>query len=148
MEVSEIVLIKRSWRVFREMDPVIVGDVFYTKLFSYNKSLRRMFPSNMSQQYQKLMNMLSTIIARLDKGDELSGEINAMASRHVDYGVRPAHYKLVGNALLWTLQQGLGEDWTPEVERAWTKCYALLSESMIMAPKGNCNEILIKPHAH
>ena len=133
MKESDIILIKRSWRVFREMDPVLIGDAFYSKLFSDNHSLRKMFPSNMSRQYQKLMDMISTIIARLDKLDELSDEISAMAQRHVHYGVRRGHYRLVGNALLWTLKQGLGNDWTPEVESAWTKCYALLSEAMIMA---------------
>lgn len=139
MKESDILLIKRSWRVFREMDPAVIGDAFYSKLFSYNPSLRKMFPSNMSLQYQKLMDMFNTIIARLDKLDDLTNEISAMAQRHVRYGVRPAHYKLVGNALLWTLKQGLGNDWTPEVANAWTKCYALLSEAMILASEENAS---------
>jgi len=121
------------------MDPAVIGDAFYSKLFSYNPSLRKMFPSNMSHQYQKLMDMINTIIARLDKLDDLTNEISAMAQRHVRYGVRPAHYKLVGNALLWTLKQGLGNDWTPEVANAWTKCYALLSEAMILASEENAS---------
>jgi len=125
--------------VFREMDPAVIGDAFYSKLFSYNPSLRKMFPSNMSHQYQKLMDMINTIIARLDKLDDLTNEISAMAQRHVRYGVRPAHYKLVGNALLWTLKQGLGNDWTTEVANAWTKCYALLSEAMILASEENAS---------
>lgn len=118
------------------MDPAVVGDAFYSKLFSHNQSLRKMFPNNMNLQYQKLMNMISTIIARLDRPGELTDELNAMANRHVQYGVRPGHYKLVGDALLWTLKQGLGNDWTPEAEAAWTKCYALLSETMILVSKG------------
>ena len=121
------------------MDPVVVGDAFYSKLFSRNQSLRKMFLGNMNQQYQKLMGVLNMIIGRLDSLDELSGEINARARRHVRYGVRPGHYKLVGSALIWTLKQGLGKDWTPEMERAWTKCYALISETMIIASKGNCD---------
>ncbi len=133
MKDSDILLIKRSWRFFREMDPAVVGDVFYSKLFSHNQSLRKMFPGNMDQQYQKLIRMINLIIGRLDNLDELTEEIHAMAHRHVQYGVRPGHYKLVGAALIWTLKQGLGKDWTPEMERAWTKCYTLISESMIMA---------------
>ena len=137
MKESEIIMIKRSWKVFREIDPAIIGDVFYSKLFSYNNGLRKMFPRNMDQQYRKLIDMISTIIARLDKLDELTNEISAMARRHVQYGVRPGHYKLVGSALLWTLKQGLGKDWTPEMETAWTKCYTLLSETMISASVEN-----------
>ncbi|HEY5968330.1 MAG TPA: globin domain-containing protein [Chitinophagaceae bacterium] len=137
MKESEIIIIKRSWKIFREIDPAIIGDVFYSKLFSYNNGLRKMFPHNMDQQYRKLMDIISTIIARLDKLDELTNEISEMARRHVKYGVRPAHYKLVGNALLWTLKQGLGKDWTLDLETAWTKCYTLLSETMISASVEN-----------
>lgn len=135
MKESEIRLVKRSWKVFREMDPAVIGDAFYSKLFSRNHSLRKMFPDDMTQQYQKLIAMINIIIARIDRPEELEEQVSAMARRHVQYGVRPAHYKLVGDALLWTLQQGLGNDWTPEVGAAWSKCYSFLAESMICASK-------------
>lgn len=133
MKESEVVLVKRSWRVFRDMDPVVFGDAFYSKLFSRNQSLRKMFPGDMNQQYLKLIAMINTIIARLDQPDGLTDEISAMAKRHLQYGVRPAHYKLVGHALLWTLQQGMGDDWSDEINDAWIKCYTFLAEAMINA---------------
>lgn len=133
MTEAEIRLVKQSWRTLRAIDPKIVGDLFYSKLFMANPSLRNMFPKKMDDQYRKLMDMLSIIIARLDHIDELNEDIAAMARRHVHYGVRPAHYKLVGNALLWTLRQGLGQDWTLEVEQAWTKCYSNLADTMMRA---------------
>ena len=133
MTDAEIRLVKQSWRTLRAIDPVIVGDLFYSKLFMANPSLRNMFPKKMDEQYNKLMDMLSVIIARLDRMDELNEDIAAMARRHVHYGVRPAHYKLVGNALLWTLRQGLGQDWTLDVEQAWTKCYSNLADTMMRA---------------
>ena len=133
MTDAEIRLVKQSWKTLRAIDPVIVGDLFYSKLFIANPSLRNMFPKKMDEQYTKLMDMLSVIIARLDRMDELNEDIAAMARRHVHYGVRPAHYKLVGNALLWTLRQGLGQDWTLDVEQAWTKCYSNLADTMMRA---------------
>lgn len=133
MTDAEIRLVKQSWKTLRAIDPVIVGDLFYSKLFMANPSLRNMFPKKMDEQYTKLMDMLSVIIARLDRMDELTEDIAAMARRHVHYGVRPAHYKLVGNALLWTLRQGLGQDWTIDVEQAWTKCYSNLADTMMRA---------------
>lgn len=133
MTDAEIRLVKQSWKTLRAIDPVIVGDLFYSKLFIANPSLRNMFPKKMDEQYTKLMDMLSVIIARLDRMDELNEDIAAMARRHVHYGVRPAHYKLVGNALLWTLRQGLGQDWTIDVEQAWTKCYSNLADTMMRA---------------
>lgn len=130
MTTEQILLVKKTWKVFRGISPETVGDLFYSKLFADNPSLRKMFPANMQQQYQKLIDMLNAIVIRLDKLDELTEEIAAMAQRHVGYGVRPAHYKLVGSALLWTLQKGLGEDWNDEVKDAWIKCYTTLSDTM------------------
>jgi hemoglobin-like flavoprotein len=140
MTDQEIILIKRTWKMFRSIDPVLVGDAFYSKLFNDTPALRKMFPRNMDEQYRKLMDMLSTVVARLDNLNELTDDIAAMAQRHVQYGVRPAHYKLVGKALLWTLEQGLGNDWTDEVKKAWSTCYAVLSDTMINAASSPSKE--------
>ena len=133
MTEEQVRLVKRTWKMVRDIDPAIVGDLFYSKLFSDKPALRSMFPRHMNLQYHKLMDMLSTIIVRLDKLEELTNDIAEMARRHVGYGVRPAHYKIVGGALLWTLEHGLGNDWTPDVKEAWIKCYTTLSETMIKA---------------
>jgi hemoglobin-like flavoprotein len=133
MTKEEIILIKRTWKLFREINPVVVGDTFYSKLFLDNPSIRKMFPKEMNQQYQKLIDMLSTVVGRLDNLEDLSGDIAAMAQRHVSYGVKPAQYQKIGEALLWTLEQGLGKDFTPEVKEAWTKCYTTLADAMINA---------------
>lgn len=133
MTDEQVKLVKSTWKLVRSIDPVIVGDLFYSKLFNEHPALRKMFPQKMDQQYRKLMEMLSTIVARLERFDELTKDIADMARRHVGYGVRPAHYKMVGSALLWTLQQGLGKDWTPKVEEAWIKCYTTLADTMINA---------------
>lgn len=133
MTEEQIVLVRRSWKMFRGVDPSIVGDTFYSKLFSDAPAVRRMFPSRMDDQYKKLMDMLSTIVARLDRINEMKGEIAAMGRRHANYGVKPAHYQLVGQALLWTLEQGLGRDWTPELASAWENCYRMISDAMINA---------------
>ncbi len=131
MTTEEIILIKRTWKLFRDIDPAVVGDTFYSKLFLDNPSIRKMFPKDMNQQYQKIIDMLSTVVARLDHLEDLSGEIASMGQRHVSYGVKPAQYQKVGEALLWTLEQGLGKDFTPEVKDAWAKCYTTLATAMI-----------------
>lgn len=122
---------KKTWKVFRGISPVTVGDLFYSKLFTDNPSLRKMFPTNMQDQYQKLIDMLNAIVMRLERLDDLREEIGLMAKRHAQYGVRPAHYRLVGASLLWTLQKGLGNDWNEEVKNAWNSCYQLLADAMI-----------------
>ena len=128
---NETALVQKSWRLINKMDPAAIGDVFYSKLFFDNPELRKMFPQNMWGQYQKFFDMLNTIIERLDKLDELKGDIVAMAKRHKGYGVNPYHYNLVGIALLWTLHKSLGNDWNDEVRSAWVNCYSILSGTMI-----------------
>ena len=130
---KEIALIKKTWNTVRKINPAIIGDVFYTKLFYDNPELRKMFPTNMGEQYKKLIDMLNIIIARLEKLDEIKGEITHMAKRHVDYGVKPENYNMVGTALLCTLQKTLGNEWTDDIRAAWINCYAVLSGTMIAA---------------
>lgn len=131
LTAKEITLVKESWLAIRNIDPMVIADIFYTKLFYDNPELRTMFPRNMEEQYVKLIDMLSTIIARLEKLDELKGDIVQMAKRHVNYGVMPEHYNMVGKALLWTLQKTLGTAWNAELRAAWVNCYAILSGTMI-----------------
>ncbi len=131
LTATQIKLIKKSWEVFRTIDPVIIGEVFYGKLFLQHPALKQLFNTSMDEQYKKLIDMLSVIVSRLEKLDEINDEIYKMALRHVQYGVKPKHYEFVGDALLWTLKHGLGNDWNTETEQAWLLCYSILSGAMI-----------------
>jgi len=133
MTAQEIAAVKKSWQLFRKIDPQLVGDVFYSRLFLQMPSVKPMFKHSMTAQYEKLVDMLSLVVSRLDRMEEITEEIRELALRHVQYGVRPGHYKLIGDTLLWTLAQGLGRDWTEEMAAAWTKCYKTLSGMMIDA---------------
>ena len=59
--------------------------------------------------------------------------LEKLAIGHVPYGVKAEHYDKVGAALLWTLEQGLGESWTPETAEAWTETYKIVASTMINA---------------
>ena len=133
MTKDQILLIKKTWSIFREIDPVLIGDVFYSKLFFDMPQLENLFHTPKEDQSKKLVNMLSIIIGRLDNLEALTEEIKQLAIRHVQYGVKEQHYKAVGTALLWTLQQGLGRDWNGEVKEAWASCFHTLSTAMINA---------------
>lgn len=119
--------------MLRGIDPSVVAGTFYARLFTDYPAIKKMFPKDMEAQYVKLIDMLNYVVARLDRPDELTENIAAMAERHVGYGVKPGHYKLVGDALLWTLEKGLGNDWNPAVKDAWTEAYTLLADAMINA---------------
>lgn len=117
--------------MLRNIDPVVIGETFYGKLFSDHPALRRLFPKDMNLQYQKLMDMLNTILSQLDHMEDVNKEIALMGQRHVVYGVKPAHYKMVGRAFLWMLEQGLGADFTTDVKQAWNNCYKTLTQRML-----------------
>ena len=134
---NQIRLIKKSWEVFRTMNPLIIGDVFYSKLFLEHPALRKLFKPSMEEQYQKLIDMLSFIVSRLERIDEISSEIQQMAIRHVEYGVKAKHYTDVGEALLYTLEKGLGNDWNEETKEAWSTCYSILTAEMTEAAYPN-----------
>ncbi|CAN5815642.1 globin family protein [soil metagenome] len=133
MTEEQIVMVKQSWKSFRNVDAHVIGDLFYSKLFFDNPRLRKMFPKTMDAQYQKLIDMLCAIVYRLDDLDVLAKDIETMAVRHSGYGVKPDHYRLVGNTLLWTLEKGLGAEWNKNVQAAWHACYAMVAEMMIAA---------------
>ena len=131
MTNQQLQLVKQTWKLLREVDPAILGDVFYGRLFSQYPALRSMFKGSMESQYQKFIDMLSMIVARLDRPDTVAAEISQLAQSHAGYGVKPAHYVAVREALLWTLERGLGNDWNDDVQRAWIACYNVLTQSML-----------------
>ena len=133
MTEQQILLVKNSWKLFRGVDPVIIGDAFYSKLFIDVPEVAHLFKTPRAEQSKKLIDMLTLIVSRLDRLDELTPEIEQLAIRHVQYGAKPEHYKAIGRALLWTLERGLGMDWNEELKQAWASCYHSLSSTMIRA---------------
>jgi hemoglobin-like flavoprotein len=98
--------------------------------------VKSMFPADMSEQREKLMTMLATVVSGLGNLPSILPAASALAKRHVSYGARAEHYPVVGAALRWTLEKGLGENWTPEVADAWTAAYDTLSRCMIAEAYG------------
>jgi hemoglobin-like flavoprotein len=133
MTSIEIQLVKQSWEKVAALDHVFAGGLFYNRLFETAPHLRLMFRAPIDQQSRKLLTMINYIIKRLDKLETILDEVAGLARSHVNYGVKEEHYQLVGDALLWTLEQALGADWTPDVNQSWQKCYGLLSTAMIGA---------------
>jgi nitric oxide dioxygenase len=110
--------------------------IFYDRLFEIAPSVRPMFTSDMALQGGKLMAMLGAVVNGLGNLESILPAARALAIRHVSYGARAEHYPVVGAALLWTLEKGLGDAWTPEVAAAWTAAYGTLSGYMISEAYG------------
>jgi hemoglobin-like flavoprotein len=104
--------------------------LFYGRLFELDPTLKELFKVDMREQGKKLMQMIGLAVSKLDALDELVPAVQALGRRHAGYGVKDVDYDTVGAALLWTLQQGLGPAFTPEVKSAWTTVYGLLASTM------------------
>ena len=129
MNTADITLIRSSFTKVAPIADVAAG-LFYDRLFELDENLRPLFHSDLEKQGRLLMQMISTAVDHLDDLEKLVPLVQKLGERHKIYGVEPGHYDTVGAALLWTLEQGLGEHYTPDVERAWTNAYGLLSGVM------------------
>ncbi|GLR71585.1 globin family protein [Agaribacter marinus] len=104
--------------------------LFYGKLFELDPTLKPMFKGDITEQGAKLMKMIGMAVNSLNNLDALVPVVQDLGTRHVDYGVKDKHYDTVGEALIWTLSEGLGEDFTDAVKAAWIETYTVLATVM------------------
>ncbi|MGJ7497632.1 globin family protein [Variovorax sp. RT4R15] len=132
MTPNQIELVQSS---FAKVAPISeqAAALFYARLFELAPGVRGLFKGDMVEQGRKLMTMLGSVTRQLDKLDALVPVAQRLAERHVAYGAQPAHYAVVGVALIDTLDKGLGADFTPDVRLAWETAYGTLSAVMIAA---------------
>lgn len=134
LTLAQIAAVKESFALVRPRADRAAAQ-FYERLFVLDPKLRPLFGGDLVEQGRKLMQMLGTAVASLDRLDAVLPGIKALGARHAGYGVKDAHYDTVGGALLWTLEQGLGDKFTPEVRTAWIAAYTLVAETMKAAGK-------------
>jgi hemoglobin-like flavoprotein len=117
---------------FAKLAPIAddAAALFYQRLFTLDPKLSALFTHDMKEQGRKLMSMIATAVAQLDKVEALAPVLRALGKRHIGYGVRDSDYDTVATALLWTLEKGLGADFTPALKDAWTACYGVLAAEM------------------
>ena len=116
--------------------------LFYDRLFELDPSLRPLFKGDLEAQRAKLMAALRTVVGALDRLDQILPMVRDLGRRHGHYGVEPEHYATVGSALIWTLEQGLGADFSVAMKRAWVAAYSLLAWTMIAAAEAELREQL------
>ena len=122
-------LVQATWIPVNEISDT-AASLFYNKLFELDPSLRPMFKGDITEQGKKLMTMIGAAVRGLDDLGELTPVVKGLGKRHVGYNVKDEHYATVGEALIWTLGQGLGDAFTDEVKEAWTIVYTTLADLM------------------
>ena len=134
MDATQITLVQSTWSKVLLISET-AADLFYNRLFEIDPSTKELFKGDMKEQGRKLMQMITAAVNGLNDLDGLVPTVQDLGRRHGGYGVTDEHYGSVASALLWTLEPGLGEDFTPEVKTAWTETYMLLAGVMQDAAK-------------
>lgn len=129
MTPLQIELVRVTWQRVKPRRAA-ASELFYQRLFELAPDVRALFRRDMASQGAMLVATLDAVVGSVDRLAEVLPMAEQLARRHVAYGVQPQHYDTVGQALLWTLEQGLGEDFTPAARHAWACTYALLAEAM------------------
>jgi len=122
-------LVQQSFRLIETIIDDAAG-LFYDRLFEIDPSLQRMFHRSRRDQARLLAQTLTVVVKGIDRPTQLRGAVEALGRRHAGYGVRDEHYEAVGKALLWTLEAGLKDAFTPEVRDAWVAAYSWLAYTM------------------
>ena len=129
MTPEQIKDVKLTWTKVLLIEET-AADLFYKKLFELDPTLRQLFKSDIKGQGQKLMATINVAVQSLDNLSAIVPAVEDLGRRHNDYGVSEKDYDTVGAALIWTLDQGLGKDFTDEVKQAWIEVYTLLADTM------------------
>lgn len=132
MTPEQVESVQTSWKAVVPIADT-AADLFYDKLFLMDPSLRTLFPDDLNEQKKKLMSMIGRVVTALRDPSGVVPAIQELGRKHVGYGVKKEDFETVGGALLWTLEQGLGAAWTPQVKDSWVAAYTLLSGVMIDA---------------
>lgn len=129
MDKQQKDLVKISFAQVAKISDTAAG-LFYQRLFELDPALRAMFKGDLVEQGRKLMQMLALVVGGLDYFETMRSSLQQLGARHIGYGVTAEHYQTVGAALIWTLEQGLGDGFTKDVRAAWTAVYTLVAETM------------------
>ncbi len=130
----QITLVQQS---FAKVEPISeqAAVLFYDRLFELDPALKPMFKGDMAEQRRKLMATLGVAVKGLTRPETIIPVVKQLGVRHIGFGVREAHYDTVGAALLWALEQGLGDQFTDEVKDAWGAVYTLVAGVMKQAAR-------------
>lgn len=129
MTPTQVELVQQTWK---KVVPIAeqAAALFYDRLFELDPSLKPLFKSDLRGQGRKLTSMINTAVVNLSRLDTIVPAVQDLGRRHVRYGVAPGHYDTVGTALIWTLEKGLGSDFTPSAREAWLSAYTTLATVM------------------
>ncbi len=129
ISAEEKALVKQTWTAIVPIADK-AAELFYGRLFELDPEVKPLFKGDMKEQGAKLMKTIGIAVNALDNLEPLVPTLKQLGAAHAGYGVKDAHYDTVAAALLWTLEQGLGDSYNTEVEQAWVAVYGIVADTM------------------
>jgi|SRR5689334_10267567 hemoglobin-like flavoprotein len=130
MTREEALIVQLNWRAVLPVGDTF-AELFYGRLFALDPALRRLFREDPVEQGRNLTAMLSVAVANLAKPERISVALGQLGKRHAAYGVKPGHFALVEDALLFALEHALIDVFTPQAKAAWQAAYTLVTGMML-----------------
>ena len=127
---AEAALVQESFAAATALGDALTLE-FYQRLFEWAPQVRPMFPDDISGQAQVLGKTLAFAVNGLKHPEDLAAPLQKLGARHAGYGVEPAHYAVVADVLIETLQSNLKDTWTSAHEKAWRSALDLVAKVMI-----------------
>jgi len=141
LSAQEVELIQGSWKKAGNLGVEKVGVLLFKHIFELAPEALQLFSfkdeknvyesERLKSHAVKVVTTVGVAVDGLNKLGELVPVLKGLGLKHIGYGIQPAHYEVVGKALIMTLKAGLHTDLTPAHEAAWQKCYKILSTTMI-----------------
>ena len=130
LTTTQVELIQTS---FQQVLPIAdtAGMLLYERIFTLAPETRWLFDDDIRPQAKRLMAAVKTVVEGLGELESVAPMLVRLGARHVRYGVRPEHFEVVGAAVMWTLEQGLGEAFTPPVRDAWAAAWEIITDAML-----------------
>ena len=108
-----------------------IGEMLYSRIFELAPEARDLFEDDIRPQVKRLMAAVKVAIDGLSRVDEVAPFLVRLGAQHARYDVRPEHFTVGGEALLWTLEQGLGDSFTAELRDAWAAAWDVVAGAMV-----------------
>jgi hemoglobin-like flavoprotein len=131
---AQIALVQSS---FAHVLPIAdaAGEMIYGRIFTLAPETRSLFDDDIAPQASRLMVAVKAAVDGLGNIEQIAPFLVKLGGRHVRYGVKPEHFDVGGEALLWTLEQGLGDLFTPDVRDAWAAAWDVVATAMVSGMK-------------
>ena len=142
---TQIELIDYSWEVLSANPNLMMR--FYDHLFELAPEAIHFFPDDMAKQSEKLAYTIGFIVGNLDRLEEIKDAIEDVGRFHNKLQIDAYHYENLKKALLMTIEENMGEQYSINVGEAWETVIDFVSETMLNAPgyqKGRLKRLLSK----